>query len=253
LSQTENIEHALRELNNAFARGAISPEEYERQDALLRARQAEIKAFRSEQGWGVARSLGKLAPVVRVAAWSPPPAPSAPAAQLRLSLPRYKTSPEERERRRLQRSRTSRNGAIPHFVGGQLTLTEQAVLAVVGEEVRRKGFCALVYETIGSRAGCSRDAVRKTIRKARAIGLISIEERRRGWMSDANIIRVIDRAWSRWLLRKPYGGTSVPAPKTSSLEGRGFETVERPAAAQAAPERAAGRQGPSRAAAGRDS
>ena len=47
MSRTDDIEYALRELNAAFAKGWISETDYEAQDARLRARQAEIRAWRS--------------------------------------------------------------------------------------------------------------------------------------------------------------------------------------------------------------
>ena len=52
MSKTDDIEHALRMLNAAFADGPISEADYERQDARLRARQAEIRAWRDGQGRG---------------------------------------------------------------------------------------------------------------------------------------------------------------------------------------------------------
>ena len=52
MSRTDDLEHALRLLNAAFAKGAIGLDEYERQDARLRARQAEIRVWRNGQGRG---------------------------------------------------------------------------------------------------------------------------------------------------------------------------------------------------------
>src|SRR5262245_23019115 len=54
MSKTDDIEHALRLLNEAFATKRISETEYERQDARLRARQAEIKTWREGQDRGLA-------------------------------------------------------------------------------------------------------------------------------------------------------------------------------------------------------
>ena len=90
MSKTDDIEHALRLLNEAFAKGRISEAEYERQDARLRARQAEIRAWREGQGRGAPTGLAwRLFRAARVsgarqgrnAAWGRP-RPGAGASRL---------------------------------------------------------------------------------------------------------------------------------------------------------------------------
>jgi hypothetical protein len=65
------------------------------------------------------------------------------------------------------------------------------VLRIVGDEVRQHGAYALYIDAIAARAGVCRTTAQNAIREARALGFVTVEERRRrGQPSLTNIIRV---------------------------------------------------------------
>src|SRR5215213_2625306 len=94
--------------------------------------------------------------------------PAAPKpTQRRLgSRPR---SPASMERRR----RWAASGCLPPALATQFTLAEQAALAVVAAEHRRRGDCRLTNKEIADVAGVSITTVKNALRAARALGLIS--------------------------------------------------------------------------------
>jgi hypothetical protein len=73
-----------------------------------------------------------------------------------------------------------------------------AVLKIVADEVRQHGCCSTYIDAIAARAGVCRTTAQNPIREARALGLITVEERRRrGQPSLTNIVRIISTA-SGW-------------------------------------------------------
>jgi hypothetical protein len=55
---------------------------------------------------------------------------------------------------------------------------ELSALAVVTAECAQRGACALTLDAIAALAEVSRTTVRNTLRKARGLGLLEVEERR---------------------------------------------------------------------------
>src|SRR3954471_2440912 len=104
MSKTDDIEHALRMLNAAFAKGAISEADYETRDTRLRARQAEIKAWRDG-----------TAPQPRLPLLAPPRRP------LRADL----------DGRVIRRRSLAYGGMIPPQIAKTFTIGQAAVLTVV--------------------------------------------------------------------------------------------------------------------------
>src|SRR3954454_5992932 len=135
------------------------------------------------------------------------PAPHKPTQRRLGSRPR---SPAHMERRR----RWAASGCLPPALAARFTLAEQAALAVVAAEHRRRGDCRLTNGEIADVAGVSITTVKNALRVARTINLISVEERRlTAFRNDSNVVRIVDPSWLAWL-RLGGGGKSAPPPPT---------------------------------------
>src|SRR4051812_11519103 len=135
------------------------------------------------------------------------PAAAKPAQQRLGSRPR---SPGHLERRR----RWAASGCLPPALAARVTLAETAVLAVMAAEHRRRGDCRLTNKEIADVAGVSLTTVKNALRAARALGLISVEERRLSAFRNApNIVRIVSPEWRAWL-RLGGGGKFVPPSPT---------------------------------------
>lgn len=160
----------------AFGAGQVTEAEAEELSALIEARKAVQTAARPAQ-----RRVG--------------------------SRPRSSAS---MERRRTWAAR----GLCPPQIAARFTLGEAAVLAVVAAEVRRRGACSWAIGHIAAVAGVSETTVKRALREARRLGLISIEERRQSaWRNDTNVVTVVSPAWLAWLRLSPAkkgGGQFVP-------------------------------------------
>lgn len=96
-------------------------------------------------------------------------------------------------------------GAVPGHIGANFTMAEIAALTVVAREVqRRQGHgCELPIDAIAAMAGTCRTVVQGALRHARALGLVSVtERRRRGHASDTNIVAIVSVEWLSWLRMK---------------------------------------------------
>src|SRR4051812_20569398 len=98
-------------------------------------------------------------------------APQRPAQRRVGSRPRSGASMERRRR-------WAASGALPPALAARFTLAETAVLAVVGAEHRRRGDCRLTNKEIADVAGVCLTSAKNALRAARALGLLSVEERR---------------------------------------------------------------------------
>src|SRR3954454_8342009 len=119
-------------------------------------------------------------------------------------------SPGHMERRR----RWAASGCLPPAIAARFTLAEQAALAVVAAEHRKRGDCRLTNKEIADVAGVSITTVKNALRVARTINLISVEERRLSAFRNApNIVRIVSPEWRAWL-RLGGGGKSAPGSPT---------------------------------------
>jgi DNA-binding CsgD family transcriptional regulator len=140
------------------------------------------------------------------------PAPQKPAQRRFGSRP----TPASLERRR----RWAASGAMPPALASRFTLAEQAVLALVAAEHRKRGDCRLTNKEIADVAGVSVSTVKNAMRAARALNLISIEERRlTAFRNAANVVRITSPEWRAWL-RLGGGGKSVAPSHTSDKNQR---------------------------------
>src|SRR3712207_6608955 len=96
---------------------------------------------------------------------------------------------------------------MPPALACKFTVSELAVLRIVGDEVRQHGHCAQCVDEIAARAGVCRSMVKNAIRTAARLGLLTIEERRReGRCNLPNVVRIVSKEWTSWLAR---GGRST--------------------------------------------
>ena len=102
-----------------------------------------------------------------------------------------------------RRRHLAASGPMPPSLACRFTVGELAVLRIVGDEVRERGQCDRTLAEIAARAGVSRTTAQNALRAAAAMGLVTIEERRRqGQVNLPNIVRVVSREWMLWLTRK---------------------------------------------------
>lgn len=135
------------------------------------------------------------------------PAAPGPAPRWVGSRPR---APASLERRRSWAA----SGRLPPAVAARFTPGEAAVLAVVAVEVRRAGDCRWPHGRLAAVAGVSVSTARRALRQARALGLVTVEERRvSAFRSDTNIVRIACPAWRAWL--RLGGGGQSGTPTTS--------------------------------------
>jgi hypothetical protein len=149
----------------------------------------------------------------------------------RSAFPRHQTqrSPD-RQRSIERRRRLAASGPLPPQLATHFTTSWLAVLHIVGAEVKAHGLCSLHIDAIAARAGGCRTTAQDAIRQARALGLLTVEERRRrGRPSLTNLIRIINSEWLTWLRIGPQGigfrksnstGTDIQRWKTAGHKPR---------------------------------
>ena len=132
-----------------------------------------------------------------------------------------------------RRRHLAASGPMPPSLACRFTVGELAVLRIVGDEVRERGHCDRTVAEVAARAGVCRSTAKNAIRAAAAMGLLTVQERRReGQVNLPNVIRVVSRDWLQWLERKadrpqrlaskPIGVRNV----TPTDKSRGFRRVE---------------------------
>jgi hypothetical protein len=102
---------------------------------------------------------------------------------------------------------------MPPALACKFTVSELAVLRIVGDEARQHGHCARCVDEIAARAGVCRRMVQTALREAARLGLVTIEERRReGRRNLPNVVRIVSKEWVAWLARG--GQASRPSAET---------------------------------------
>jgi hypothetical protein len=150
--------------------------------------------------------------------------------------PKLQRSPDKQasiERRR----RLAACWPLPPRLAGHFTLSEQAALRVVADDLKRHGICTKFVTQIAAIAGTCRTVVKNALRKARALRLLTVEERRRcGQRSLTNVVKFLCQSWRQWIAAK-RGGVIFPTTThnqfvsngaSAAVEkiGRGFSGVE---------------------------
>jgi hypothetical protein len=96
---------------------------------------------------------------------------------------------------------------MPPVLACRFTVSELAVLRIIGDEVRQYGHCDRCVDEIAARAGVCRRMVQNAIREAARLGLLTVQERRReGRRNLPNVVRIVSKEWTTWLAR---GGRST--------------------------------------------
>ncbi len=105
-----------------------------------------------------------------------------------------------------RRRHLAASGPMPPALACKFTVSELAVLRIVGDEVRQHGHCNRCVDEIAARAGVCRRMVQNALREAARLGLLTIGERRReGRRNLPNVVRTVSKEWTDWLAR---GGCS---------------------------------------------
>ena len=130
-------------------------------------------------------------------------------ATARHGPPRRPCRSPDRSRSISRRRQLAASGAIPGAIAANFSTGELAVLTVIAREIQRStplvrersadGF-TWCMDRIAAVAGVSRTTARNAIRQAQALGLITVQERRRNrWRSDTNVIAIVSAEWKQWL------------------------------------------------------
>src|SRR5436305_2398249 len=105
-----------------------------------------------------------------------------------------------------RRRHLAASGPMPPALACKFTVSELAVLRIIGDEVRQHGQCDRCVDELAARAGVCRSMVKNAVREAARLGLLTVEERRReGRRNLPNIVRIVSKEWTTWLAR---GGRS---------------------------------------------
>src|SRR4051794_5868214 len=115
-----------------------------------------------------------------------------------------------------RRRHLAASGPMPPALACKFTVSELAVLRIIGDEVRQQGHCDRCVDELAARAGVCRRMVQNAIREAARLGLLTIEERRReGRRNLPNVIRIVSKEWTMWLAR----GGRASRPSAEALVG----------------------------------
>src|SRR5215207_2644021 len=178
------LDHLSRSIWQGLAAGTVGDDDAQALAERLHARRSLIRGHLKPVGIPVGRP--SIFPPRR-----PQKAPKRPVAIAR--------------RRHLAAS-----GPMPPTLACKFTVSELAVLRIVGDEVRQHGHCDRCVDEIAARAGVCRRMVQTAIREAARLGLLTVEERRReGRRNLPNVIRIVSKEWTSWLAR---GGRSSRPP-----------------------------------------
>jgi hypothetical protein len=141
---------------------------------------------------------------------------------------------------------------MPPAIAAGFTVSEIAVLAVIGDEVAAHGRCERSLDELAARAGVCRSTARNAIRAAARAGIVAVEVRPQpGRKNLPNVIRVISPEWSAWIARRtrhdrgqknaPHGiPDRKPAPRVIAVTGnsakQGGKTSPHPVDSASPPE-----------------
>jgi AraC-like DNA-binding protein len=130
---------------------------------------------------------------------------------------RSQRSPD-RQRSLERRRQLAASGPLPQQLAAKFTTGEQAVLRIIGDAVRDHGDCRLTVPEIAARSGTSETTVRRALKEASSLGLITIEERRVPYQPNRpNVVRIVSKEWLDWIRRG--GGFQ----KRKATENQGFQ------------------------------
>jgi hypothetical protein len=174
------LDHLSRSIWQGLAAGAVADDDAQALAERLHARRAIVR--------------GDLKPV------------GIPLGRPSIFPPRRPQRAPQRPVAIARRRHLAASGPMPPALACKFTVSELAVLRIVGDEVRQHGHCVRCMDEIAARAGVCRSMVKNAIREAARLGLLTVQERRReGRRNLPNVIRIISKEWTSWLAR---GGRS---------------------------------------------
>ena len=174
------LDHLSRSIWQGLAAGAVADDDAQALAEQLHARRGVLR--------------GDLRPV------------SLPPGRPSLFPPRRLQRAPKRPVAIARRRHLAASGPMPPALACKFTVSELAVLRIVGDEIRQHGHCDRCVDELAARAGICRRMVQNALREAARLGLLTIEERRReGRRNLPNVIRIVSKEWMLWLTR---GGRS---------------------------------------------
>src|SRR5215213_5291917 len=178
------LDHLSRSIWQGLAAGAVADDDAQALAERLHARKSLIR--------------GDLKPV------------GIPIGRPSIFPPRRPQRTPQRPVAIARRRHLAASGPMPPALACKFTVSELAVLRIIGDEVRQHGHCDRCVDELAARAGVCRSMVKNAIREAARLGLLTIEERRReGRRNLPNVIWIISKEWTSWLVRG--GRASRPA------------------------------------------
>src|SRR4051795_3133380 len=175
------LDHLSRSIWQGLAAGAVGDDDAQQLAERLHARRGVLR--------------GDLRPV------------SLPPGRPSIFPPKRRQRDPQRPVAIARRRQLAASGPMPPAQACKFTVSELAVLRIIGDEVRQHGLCERCVDELAARAGVCRRMVQNAIREAARLGLLTIEERRReGLRNLPNAIRTISKEWMSWLAR---GGRST--------------------------------------------
>lgn len=208
LSSTDTVSQndaAIRALAAEYAAGRITEAVYDRRDAELRERQAELRRFRET---GV-----KAAALGSVRSFFPP----------KVYRRTFDVAGQLARRRGL-----AANGALPPNLARRFTVGELAAVTVVLGEVMASGRCSLSIKEIGDRAGVCPALVKRAVGAGVLEGFLSKEVRPvLGAKNRTNVVTVRGdsdegRAVLAWLRCRGRSRKGIGATDLAPLSTTGF-------------------------------
>src|SRR5215216_7335036 len=179
-----HLDHLSRSIWQALAAGAVGDDDAQSLAERLHARRSILR--------------GEIKPV-----GLPPGRPS-------IFPPRRLQRAPQRPVAIARRRHLAASGPMPPALACKFTVSELAVLRIIGDEVRQHGLCDRCVDEIAARAGVCRRMVQNALREAARLGLLTVQERRReGRRNLPNVVRIVSKEWTSWLVRG--GKASRPA------------------------------------------
>src|SRR3954470_908550 len=119
-----------------------------------------------------------------------------------------------------RRRQLAASGPMPPALACKFTVSELAVLRIIGDEVRQHGHCDRCVDELAARPGVCRSMVQNAVREAARLGLLTVEERRReGRRNLPNIVRIVSKEWTAWLARGGRSSGPKAGPQAAPLIG----------------------------------
>src|SRR4051812_46164642 len=119
-----------------------------------------------------------------------------------------------------RRRHLAASGPMPPSLACKFTVSELAVLRIIGDEVRQHGQCDRSIDELAARAGVCRRMVQNAVREAARLGLLTVEERRReGRRNLPNVVRIVSKEWTTWLARGGRSSRAKAGPQAAPLIG----------------------------------